>query len=45
MKKIRTERKYKVEGGVKKQRWFRLLRKDHIDNMRFLNKYKNNEND
>lgn len=39
----RIKRKYKVEGGVKKQRFYRMLRKEVIRTNNFFRLYKNNE--
>jgi AraC-like DNA-binding protein len=41
----RTQRKYKVEGGVKRNRWFRKLHTEHAKTLNWVFYYKNNEVD
>jgi hypothetical protein len=43
--KKRTQRKYKVEGGVKRNRWFRKLHTEHAKTLNWVFYYKNNEVD
>lgn len=43
--KMDRRRKQKVDGGVKKQRWFRKIHKDHAMTMKWARWYKNYEID
>lgn len=43
MQNLRNGRKYKVEGGVKKQRFYRMLRREVVRTNNFFLRYKNNE--
>jgi len=40
---MERKRKIKVKGGVKKQRYFRLLQREHSLILKSLNYYKNAE--
>jgi len=43
IKQLRTTRKRMIKGGVIKQRYFRLLQREHILILKSLNYYKNAE--
>lgn len=43
IKDYRSSRKYRVPGGIIKQRWFRKLQLDHSKILKSLNFYKGEE--
>ena len=43
IKQLRTTRKRMIKGGVIKQRYFRLLQREHSNVLKSLNYYKNAE--
>ena len=43
IKQLRTTRKRMIKGGVIKQRYFRLLHKEHAQVLKSLKYYKNAE--
>ena len=45
IKQLRTTRKRMIKGGVIKQRYFRLLQREHCQILKSLNYYKNAEED
>jgi hypothetical protein len=45
IKQLRTTRKRMIKGGVIKQRYFRLLQREHSNVLKSLNYYKNAEED
>lgn len=45
METKRTTRKYRVPGGIIKQRWFRKLQLQHARILKNLNYYKDNDVD